>query len=65
MGRSHPSVNEGHRLLAFLNRMSSAKISEAADIIIVDGGSTDGSLELSMLRHQNVRGLLLKTGPVS
>ncbi|UUZ73811.1 hypothetical protein LP415_12845 [Polaromonas sp. P1(28)-8] len=33
-----------------------------ADIIIVDGGSTDGSLEMESLQKNNVRGLLVKTG---
>jgi glycosyltransferase involved in cell wall biosynthesis len=43
--------------------MATLNISEVADIIIVDGGSTDGSLELEYLRQQEVRGLLVKTGP--
>ncbi len=34
-----------------------------ADIIIVDGGSTDGSLDLAMLGQRHVRTLLTKTGP--
>ena len=42
--------------------MSRAKISNIADIIIVDGGSTDGSLDHNFLHSYNVRTLLLKTG---
>lgn len=34
-----------------------------ADVIIVDGGSKDGSLELNALQKFGVRGLLVKVGP--
>ncbi len=43
--------------------MAALKINDLADIIIVDGGTTDGSLQLSGLKNHGVRGLLLKTGP--
>jgi dolichol-phosphate mannosyltransferase len=42
--------------------MADVKIAEIADIIIVDGGSTDGSLELESLQQKGVRGLLVKKG---
>lgn len=58
-----PVINEGVRILNLLRRMSELGIHEAADIIIVDGGSKDGSLEEQMLQSLGVRGLLLKTGP--
>lgn len=58
-----PVINEGERLHKFLERTQANKIASIADIIIVDGGSTDGSLELSYLQKQGVCGLLLKTGP--
>lgn len=68
-GRQHPwcvvipVINEGERIKGLLARMSAFKIEGLADIIIVDGGSTDGSLGLESLQENGVRGLLLKTGP--
>ena len=58
-----PVINEGERIKNLLARMAALKIDVLADIIIVDGGSTDGSLELDALQLQGVRGLLVKTGP--
>lgn len=57
-----PVINEGNRIRQLLARMSQFKINAIADIIIVDGGSTDGSLDLDMLRENGVQGLLVKTG---
>ncbi|TCL07407.1 glycosyltransferase family 2 protein [Sodalis ligni] len=67
MGRKHeycviiPVINEGIRIKKLLTRMTALKIHNNVDIIIVDGGSKDGSLELSMLQRLNVRGILIKT----
>lgn len=58
-----PVINEGERIKSLLSRMSSLKIDSFADIIIVDGGTTDGSLALDSLQENGVSGLLLKTGP--
>ena len=58
-----PVINEGERIRNLLSRMASSDIAGQADIIIVDGGSTDGSLGLDFLRSNGVRGLLVKTGP--
>lgn len=69
LGRQHPwcvvipVINEGERIKRLLARMSALKIDGLADIIIVDGGSLDGSLALDSLQENCVRGLLLKTGP--
>jgi len=58
-----PVINEGARIRNLLSRMAAVNVHTYADIIIVDGGSRDGSLELSALKELSVSGLLLKTGP--
>jgi len=69
LGRQHPwcvvipVINEGARIKSLLSRMAALKIDGIADIIIVDGGSTDGSMGLESLQQKGVRGLLVKTGP--
>lgn len=69
LGRQHsrcvviPVINEGERIKSLLSRMEALAIHRIADIIIVDAGSTDGSLELKSLQRRGVRGLLVKTGP--
>lgn len=68
MGRQHPwcivipVINEGTRIRNLLSKMADVKISDMADIIIIDSGSTDGSLELNLLHEKRVQGLLVKTG---
>lgn len=69
LGKRHPYcviipvINEGQRIADLLSRMSALAIDTLADIIIVDGGSTDGSLQSSELQFKGVRGLIIKTGP--
>lgn len=69
LGRQHPwcvvipVINEGDRIKNLLARMAAFNIADMADIIIVDGGSSDGSLELQSLQQVGVRGLLVKTAP--
>ena len=69
LGRSRPVcvvipvINEGPRIGSLLGRMAAMAISGLADIVIVDGGSTDDSLEYMALQAVGVRGLLVKTGP--
>lgn len=58
-----PVINEGRRIQNLLSRMGTVSIASVADIIIVDGGSTDGSLALNSLKQAGVRGLLVKTAP--
>ncbi len=58
-----PVINEGERIKSLLSRMAALKIGSIADIIIVDGGSTDDSLRLESLQQSDVQGLLVKTGP--
>jgi glycosyltransferase involved in cell wall biosynthesis len=57
-----PVINEGERIKSLLARIAALKIDALADIIIVDGGSKDGSLDLNFLQQIGVRGLLVKTG---
>ncbi|MDO8714697.1 MAG: glycosyltransferase family 2 protein [Polynucleobacter sp.] len=57
-----PVINEGERIKNLLSKMAALKTNEIADIIIIDAGSTDGSLELQSLQQNRVRGLLVKTG---
>ena len=57
-----PVLNEGKRIQHELERAFAAKIHEHADIIICDGNSHDGSLELSLLKDYEVNTLLVKTG---
>ncbi|GAB7127786.1 glycosyltransferase family 2 protein [Silvimonas sp. JCM 19000] len=56
-----PVINEGQRIISLLTRMSQLKLEQQADVIIVDGGSTDGSMEHTRLQTLGVRGLILKT----
>ncbi|WP_339456874.1 glycosyltransferase family 2 protein [Pseudomonas sp. EA_65y_Pfl1_P120] len=56
-----PVINEGDRIKNMLDRMALLNISDSADIIIVDGGTTDGSLDIHALQEVEVRGLLVKT----
>lgn len=57
-----PVINEGERIRAELLRGKQAGISSVADIIICDGGSTDGSVEEAELRSLQVNTLLIKKG---
>lgn len=56
-----PVINEGERIRNQLRGMSGVPL--GADLIIVDGGSRDGSLDEEFLRAHRVRALLIKTGP--
>ena len=55
-----PVINEGERIKKLLAKMAALNIHNIADIIIVDAGSSDGSLELKYLKRQGVKGLLVK-----
>lgn len=54
-------INEGERVQKQLERMK--QYAKQIDIIVADGGSTDGSLESDFLRSVKVRALLTKKGP--
>jgi dolichol-phosphate mannosyltransferase len=57
-----PVINEGDRIRGQLQRMSALGLTAQADTIVVDGGSTDGSLTQDFLRSADMRALLVKTG---
>jgi len=56
-----PVINEGERIRRQLDKMR--PVSAVLDVVIADGGSTDGSLEEGVMRELGVRGVLTKTGP--
>ncbi len=55
-----PVINEGDRIRNQLSKMK--YISAIADIILVDGGSSDGSVDVDFLKSKGVRALLIKSG---
>jgi dolichol-phosphate mannosyltransferase len=57
-----PVINEGERIVNFVKKLNELAIYTMMDIIIVDGGSSDGSLDVAFLKENNIRGLILKTG---
>lgn len=58
-----PVINEGDKIIKQLGRIKNKSLNNITDIIIADGGSTDGSLDKDKLRSLGVRSLLIKTGP--
>ena len=55
-----PIINEGERIHKELKRALESQVTEYADIIICDGGSTDGCTEETKLRQSGVNTLLVK-----
>lgn len=55
-----PIINEGDRIKKELLRAKKNRVSDYADIVICDGGSTDGSTEEKFLRFFDVNTLLVK-----
>lgn len=56
-----PVINEGARIRGQLGAI--AALAPPVDIVIADGGSTDGSVDEDVLRGAGVRARLTKTGP--
>ena len=57
-----PVINEGSRIINELERAQKAGIDTLADIILCDGGSSDGSIESDRLQNLGVNTLLIKKG---
>lgn len=55
-----PIINEGNRIIKELKRAYDNKVTEYADIVICDGGSTDGCTDERKLRKLGVNTLLVK-----
>lgn len=55
-----PIINEGDRIVKELQRADKFKTAEIADIVICDGGSSDGCTEESRFRQLKVNALLVK-----
>lgn len=55
-----PVINEGERILKELYRAYKHDVADYADLVICDGGSTDGSLEEKKLKKLRVNTLLIK-----
>ena len=55
-----PIINEGERIKRELKRAVAHGVHEVADIIICDGGSSDGCTEENGLRALHVNTLLVK-----
>ena len=56
-----PVINEGERIRGQLQRIRDAHL--PVDVIVADGGSTDGSLDADFVREAGVHAVLTKTGP--
>lgn len=55
-----PIINEGERIGKELKRAYRSNVADHADIVICDGGSTDGCTEEKVLRKLKVNTLLIK-----
>lgn len=55
-----PIINEGERIIKELKRAYKSQIYDYADIVICDGGSTDGCTDSKKLQKLNVNTLLVK-----
>ncbi len=58
-----PIINEGEKIKKELERAKEYGINNIADIILCDGGSTDGSTQEELLRSLGVNTLIVKKGP--
>jgi len=54
-----PVLNEGARLHRLLDRMRASNTTQHGDVLIAEGGSTDGSVAREFLEDRGVRGALV------
>lgn len=57
-----PVINEGERIQAELKRIKDCGADQLIDVIVCDGGSTDGSMNEKVGKSFSVNALLIKTG---
>lgn len=57
-----PVINEGERIRDQLRQMQALGLTKKIDTVIVDGGSTDGSVNEELLRSLNIVSLLKMVG---
>lgn len=57
-----PVINEGDRIISQLEKINKSGIDGLIDVIVCDGGSTDGSTENTRLSSMGVNSLLIKKG---
>lgn len=48
-----PNLNEGPELKKLIKKIFDFKINKLVDILVVDGGSTDNSIDLNFLKKKN------------
>ena len=58
-----PVLNEGEKFINQLKKMQELKVNKVADIIMCDGGSTDGSADIEMLKKYGVSALAIRKSP--
>ena len=55
-----PVINEGKRIRRLIDKINKNEIANLIDILIVDGGSTDNSINENYFRKNNIKGILIK-----
>ncbi len=55
-----PVINEGNRIISELERAWNHRVTDYADLVICDGGSSDGSMEVNRLQNLGINTLLVK-----
>ena len=58
-----PVLNEGKKFIKQLKEMKQLNVSSVADLIICDGGSTDGSIDPKLLKHLDATALVIRKSP--
>lgn len=58
-----PVLNEGEKFIKQLKEMQKVNVQSVADIIICDGGTTDGSVSPKILQKLGIRALVIRKSP--